>query len=557
VHHQPIEPLVTVARWKEGTLTVWEATQWLNGARKVYSDSFGLPEEAVRVLSRYVGGGFGAKARSWLHGVLTAAAARRVQRPVSLVLTRAQMFTLAGRRPRTMQRVTVAAERDGLLTAILHETTTETSQVTDFVEHAGKLTTDLYACPNVEVRHRLARLDLSSPAHTRCPGVAPGLFALESALDELADVIGIDPVDLRRRNYAAVHPHSGRPWSSKHLDDCYTRGMELIGWPERPPRPRERRDGETFVGFGMATAAYTANRIGCHADARLFADGSVSIALASHDMGTGTATVLAQVAADRLGVSINRVAIELGDSSLPRAPASYSSLTVPSASPAVMGVAERLLDQLTHLAATDQRSPVYGCDGAAAVDGAIHACGGTLTFAELLGATGRSEVSATFFSAPGAEHETYSFGTFGAVFAKVRVDPDLGTVRLVRLAGCYDVGRVLNEKTARSQLIGGIVWGVGMALTEETLVDTRTARYVTRNLADYRIPVNADIPDIDVEILDEPDPHISGVGAKGLGEISTSGTAAAIANAVFNACGRRIRVLPIGPASLLAASSST
>ena len=547
-HHNPMEPHATVAWWDADRLTVYDSTQYVSGVQKTLSKVLGVAPEQIHVISPYVGGGFGCKGSMWSHVALAALAARRVGRPVKLVLERTEMFGPVGARPRTEQYLQLGARRDGSLVAVSHSVLSHTSLLEDFTEPSATVTRMLYACPNLKTRQRLVALNVGTTTFQRAPGESTGTFALEVAMDELAVATGVDPVELRLRNYAERDPESGRPWSSKSLRDCYADAARRFGWAARSA-PHTMRDGDDWIGWGMATATYPANRMKASASARYLPDGTAVVGTGTQELGTGSYTVLTQVAADALGLDPGAVRLELGDTALPEAPVSGGSMTVASVSPAVQAACVQAREALLRLCVT-QRVPGV----TAASTNELIVSGGWIAerghpqrcvriTAVLAQAPG--EISATATTAPGPERQQYAMHAFGAVFAEVRVDADLGRVRVPRIVGTYGVGRLLNRKTGISQLVGGIVWGVGMALLESSEFDERTGRIVNANLADYHVPVHADIETIDVEVLDEIDPHVNPLGAKGIGEIGITGVAAALANAVFHATGRRVRSLPI------------
>lgn len=553
-HHNPIETSSTIASWDEGRLTLRDSCRWVQGLQKAAAGAFGLVPDAVRVVSPFVGGAFGAKGFLWNHVILAAAAARVVGRPVKLVLSREDMCTSTGHRPKTIQRVALAATSEGLLTAIRHETISETSTVNRYVEPCGLLTRGLYACPSISVTHRVAPINLPPPLVMRAPGEAPGLFALESAMDELAEAIGLDPLEIRLRNYADRDPYEGRPWSSKHLEECHRIGAERFGWRDRPRLPRSMKAGDRLVGWGMATAAYPGNRRPAGAKVSLLPDGTAIITTATHELGNGAATVLTQIGADALGLPVDRVRIDLGDSNSPQAPATAGSWTTASVGSAVRAAAERALAELIALARSHPDSPLWEArpEEITPHEGRLALRDNLLrgeTYADIILRAGMPAIEVECESRPGAERGAFSFESYGALFAEVQVDP-LGQVRATRLVGVYDVGRILNPKAAHSQLIGSIVMGVGMAFMERTAYDP-SGRIINDNLAEYAIPVNADIPAIDATFLDIPDPHINAIGARGVGELALAGVAAALANAVHHATGKRIRDLPIIPEKLL------
>ncbi|MYS87671.1 xanthine dehydrogenase family protein molybdopterin-binding subunit [Embleya scabrispora] len=546
-HMNPMEPCTTTAHWVGDRLTVYDSTQYVSGVRDALASAFGVPPANVRVLSGFVGGGFGSKGTVWPHVLLAAAAARLVDRPVRLALTRPQMFTSCGTRPATRQRIVLGAHRDGRLTAIGHDGTSATSPGENVVESTGGLTSILYACPNVTIRQRIVRLDMQAPTFQRAPGRAPGSFALESALDELAHELRMDPVELRLRNHADADPSSGRPWSGKHLRECYRVGAERFGWDPADRTPGTRREGDVLIGTGMASATHEMDPGPAAAYAELRVDGTAVIGVASHDIGTGTYTVLGQIAADVLGLPPERIIVRLGDTDLPEAPPSIGSQTVAYVGPAIRRACEAVRDDLLAAAVADPESPLYRRE-----IGAIEF--GPRTYVAELARIGEPSVSAVGHHHPDA-NSRYAVHSFGAHFAEVAVDALTGTVRVRRMVGAFDVGRVINPRTARSQLLGGMTFGLAQALMEATVIDPRRGHVVEPHLAGYHLPVNADIGTLDVLFVGEPDPHISDLGARGAGEIGVVGAAAAIANAVFHATGVRVRTLPITPDRVVAGSA--
>jgi xanthine dehydrogenase YagR molybdenum-binding subunit len=470
--------------------------------------------------------GSGPGLRAWAHVFLAALAARVVKRPVKLVLTRPQMFTVPGYRPLTVQKVALGATRDGRLTAIRHEATGQTSTYEEYTETVLDPTRQLYACPNVQTHYRIAAMNVHSPTPMRGPGEATGLYALECALDELAVALKMDPVELRLRNHADVDPQSGRPWSSKSLKQCYQQAAERFGWAKRDPKPRSMRDGRQLIGYGMATASWPTHRRPASARVTVNADGTAVVRTASADIGPGTYTVLTQIAAEVLGLPVGKVRVELADSRLPKAPVEGGSMTVASTGSAVYDAAVAARDEVRKLGDGDD-------------------------LAAVLKRHRKDSVEATRESKQGPEGEKFAMRAFGAQFVEVRVDADLGTVRVARFVSAIAAGRIVNPKTARSQAIGGIVGGLGMGLLEETVWDPRNARVVNANLADYHVPVHADVPPIDVIFVDEHDEHVNPIGAKGIAELALVGVAPAVANAVYHATGRRVRDLPITPDKLL------
>jgi xanthine dehydrogenase YagR molybdenum-binding subunit len=555
-NHNPMEVHSTIAQWNGDALLLYESTQGIFSVRNTVARHFGIPPDTVRVVAYFTGGGFGSKGGPWSHESLAAMAAREVGRPVKLVLTRRQMFGPVGGRPRTEQRVTLGASKDGALTAVRHHSKSNTSTIEDWVEPALNQTRLLYACPNVETTYDLVRLNVGTPTFMRAPGESTGTFALESAMDELAYALEMDPVELRLKNYAEQDPESGKPWSSKALRQCYASAAQRFGWSRRNPKPRSMRDGRWLVGWGMATATYPARRAPAAAVARMMPDGRVFVRAGTQEIGCGTYTAMTQIAADALGVAPDRVRFELGSTDMPDNPASTGSVTAASTGSAVHDVAVALRQKLVQLAVGDPQSPLHGASEAAVqvADGRLSLVSDSSrgeSYAALVARSGGQPIEATVAARPGADTQQYSMHSFGAVFTEVRIDPDLAIVRVPRVVTAHAVGRILNAKTARSQIMGGVVWGVGMALEEETLIDPHAGRYVNADLAEYHVPVNADIGDIDVAFIEEPDDHVSTVGAKGVGEIGITGVAASIANAVYHATGRRVRELPIRVERLL------
>ncbi|MEW9584808.1 xanthine dehydrogenase family protein molybdopterin-binding subunit [Paraburkholderia sp. DGU8] len=549
-HHNPMEPHATMARWDGPHLTLYDSTQGVSNAAQAVAKVFGIAPGDVRVISPFLGGGFGCKGSSWSHVSLCAMAAKQTGRPVRLVLERPQMFGPVGARPHTEQHFTIAARHDGTLTAMRHDSFSNTSMIEDWTETCCMVTRMLYAVPNQVTTHRLVPLNLGTPTYMRAPGETTGSFALESAMDELAAALNMDPLALRLKNYAEFDPQENKPWSGKSLRECYQIGAQKFGWARRPAAPRSMRDGNTLIGMGMATVTYPANRSEASAIARILPDGTAMVASGTQDIGTGTYTVMTQVAADALGFPPEKIHFALGDSTLPRAPGSGGSQSAASVSPAVRDAASQARSRLIALALADPASPVHGLalDDITVDNGWVVSRtqpGKRDPAAAIIARSGGQPIEATSTVEPGSEKHTYSFHSFGAVFVEVHVDADLGTIRVPRVVAVYDVGRVLNQKTARSQLMGGIVWGVGAALQEESTLDTRYGRFTNANLAEYHVPVNADIASLDITFLDRPDPYINSLGVRGIGEIGITGVPAAIANAVYHATGVRVRDLPI------------
>jgi xanthine dehydrogenase YagR molybdenum-binding subunit len=555
-NHNPLEPHATIAAWDGDALTLYDSTQNVSGARRTAAHSLGIDPEKVRVICPFVGGGFGSKGTTWSHVVLAAMASRMAGVPVKLVLERNQMYGPVGARPLTEQHLQLGAGRDGKLLAVTHDTISSTSFVDDFVEPCTAVTRKAYASDSLQTSQRLATLNVGVPTYMRAPGESSGSFALESAMDELAYALKMDPVALRLVNYAEKDPEKDIPWSSKSLRECYRAGAERFGWARRKPQPGSMRANGKLVGWGMATAAYPANRKGAKASARINPDGTVLVRSGTHDLGTGTYTVMTQIAADALGLPVSRIRFELGDTTFPEAPVSGGSQTVASVGPAVHQAALAARDKLIATALGDNESALHGLNAneVDTVDGWLVARADPKrrdSMAAVVARNGGKPIVGEASAEPGDEKKRYAMQAFGAVFVEVHVDPELGTIRVPRVVGAYGVGRVINRKTTHSQLMGGIVWGIGMGLMEKTEMDWRVGRAVNANLADYHVPVNADIGEIDIIVVDEQDKHINELGTKGVGEIGITGVAAAIANAIYHATGKRIRDLPITPDKLI------
>ena len=550
-HHNPMEGPVTVAWWEGDRLTLYDSTMGVRASQLTVANLLGLPLTHVRVLAGFVGGSFGMKAMVWPHVTLTAMAARTVGRPVRLNLTRPQLFTTSGQREEQEQRIALGATRAGRLTAIHHEKLSLTSHFDDWAEPPTGVSSQLYACEHYRGVHRLIRANTMTPTFTRGPGEALGVFTLECAMDELASTLGLDPADLRMRNHTAVDDR-GHAWSSDGLPECLHLGAACFGWAERDPTPRSTRDGDWLIGTGMAAAAYPIAFFmpEQRARARVHADGSAVVQMAAVEFGTGALTMATQVAADALGLEPDAVTFQAGDSDLPNATATVGSAGAGMISSAVHVAGTALRAQLLELALADPGSPLHGADAAT-----ILIAGGVLTahtgaqdrYVDILARNHMADAEATGRWRPPAFDGPYGLLTFGAQFAEVAVDPELGLVRVRRLLGAFAPGRVLNPLLARSQLMGGMLWGMSQALLEGNAMDPRTGRWAASNLAEYLVPVNADAPDVVIEFVEVHDELVGPLGAKGVGEIGQVGVAAAIANAVLHATGRRVRELPIAP----------
>ena len=549
-HHNPMEPHATLASWDGEKLSIEDSTQYVAGVRRTLAKTFGISPDLVHVRSSFVGGAFGGKGSAWSHVILAAMASRQLGRPVRLVMQRPQLFGPVGGRPATAQTIRMGTDADGRLTALEHKSTSTTSTIEDWVESCAVVTRQLYASQAVATSHRLVKLNVGTPTFQRAPGESTGMFALESAMDEMAIAAGLDPMAFRLRNDAQRDEQKNAPYSSKALSECYRVAAERIGWSRRSATPGTLRDGHWLVGLGCASATRPAKRSPCAARVRITADGRALVSSSTSEIGCGNYTVMAQVAADALGLAVDRVRFELGDTSLPEAPISAGSMTMESVGSAIDAACVEARKQLIAKTIADPDSALHGAaaDDIVIEDGWLRAktgAGRRDNVAVLLSRLGGAPVVAEGSSKPGDEDKQFSMNSFGAVFAEVHVDRDLGIVRVPRIVGRFGAGRIINAKTAHSQLLGGIVWGLGMALTEESVLDPRSGRFVNANLAEYHVMVNADIADIDLAFVDEVDPHVNSLGAKGLGEVSMTGVTGAVANAIFNATGKRIRDLPI------------
>ena len=552
-HHNPMEAPSTVAAWEGGRLTIHESTMGVRATQLTVAHLLGLPLAHVRVIAPFVGGSFGMKAMVWPNVTLTAMAAREIGRPVKLMLTRPQMFTSNGHREEQEQRISVGATREGRLTAIDHEKLSVTSPFDDWAEPATGVSSQLYACESFRGVHRLIRGNTMTPTFTRGPGEALGVSTLEMAMDELAYELGIDPLELRLSNHTPVDARGNR-WSSDGLPECLQLGAERFGWAARDPRPRVRRDGNWLIGTGMAAAGYPIAFImpEQRARARIHADGSAIVQTATQEFGTGVLTMATQVGADALGVDLRAMEFEAGDSDLPNNSAAVGSMGSAMVSGAVHAAGAALRRQLVAMAVADEGSALHGVDA-----DSVSVTGGRMTsaarpdagdtYGELLARNHLADAEAMGSWQPPPPDTPHGLVTFGAQFAEVAVDPDIGLVRARRLLGVFAPGRVLNPLLARSQLMGGMLWGLGQALLEGNHMDGRSGRWAASNLAEYLVPVNADAPDVTIEFVEVRDDVVGPLGAKGVGEIGQVGTAAAIANAVFHATGRRVRELPIAP----------
>jgi xanthine dehydrogenase YagR molybdenum-binding subunit len=514
-NHNPMEPHSTLASWCGDQLTLWSKSQFPTNEVAQIAANFGIPAEGIKVICPYIGGAFGTTLRTWPHVTIAALAARQVRRPVKLTLTRRQMFYITGYRPRTIQRLSLGGDQSGRLSAIVHDGVGETSRYEQFVEALTMVSTYLYSCTNVRTRYRLIPLDVSTPNHMRAPGESSGIFALESAMDEFAAKLQVDPVQLRIRNEPTLDETGGRPFSSRSLIKCIEVAADRFCWSRRNPHPRSMRDGRWLIGLGMACATYPTLQGAAGARVRLMPNETAEIEVATTDMGPGTYTSLTQIAADVLGLPMARVCVRIGCSTFPSTPAHGGSMTMTSVGSAV------------HAACLAARK-------------------------QALVQAGDQVVQVEISCSPSEERNRYSTHSFGAVFVEVAVDRDLGVIHLRKAVGAYAAGRIINPRLAHSQCIGGMVGGIGMALMERTIIDSRSGRPVNASLTDYLVPVNADVGCVlEALLVEEEDHHVNSIGVKGLGELALIGIAPAIANAVYHATGRRIRELPIRIESLI------
>ena len=575
--HNPMEMHATVAVWAGNELTLYECTQGVVNHRVVMSEVLGVPRENVRVISRFIGSGFGGKLFPWPQSTLAAAAARQLNRPVKLSVDRRMMFSNVGHRPRTQQRIRLGATADGKLTAIRHDFLSETSLNDDFMEHCGEQTPFLYSCPNLVVTAGMVRRNVGAPAPMRGPGAVPGLFALESAMDELAIKLKMDPVELRLKNDATRDEGKNLPFSSRHLKECYTTGAEKMGWKQRTPEVGSmKRDGK-IIGWGVGGASWAAARIPCTASVELCPNGRICVRCATQDIGTGTYTIFAQVMSAKTGVPLDRIDVFLGDTGLPDGPTSGGSMVTSAVLPAATTAVGEAVTRLLHVATLIPQSPFHGMEpkqpgpfertgafesttgqGAKVVGAALHS-GSELTangipFEEVLRMANLSGINATGKTFPSFEDpkaKEYSLHSFGAHFAEVEWEPDIARLRVSRIFSIFDCGRIINLKAGTNQILGAAVMGVGMALFEGTHYESTRAQPINGNFADYLVATCADLPDLNVTFLDYPDLIVNEYGARGIGEIGMAGVAPAITSAVYHATGVRVRDLPVRIEDLL------
>ncbi|MEY2518623.1 MAG: xanthine dehydrogenase YagR molybdenum-binding subunit [Verrucomicrobiota bacterium] len=557
--HNPIEMSGTIAVWEgDQKLTLYDATQFVKGVQNVLSRAFGLELENVRIICPFVGGAFGCKGAVWMHILLAAMGAKVTGVPVKLHVTRRNMFVGTGHRTPTRQTLSLAATRDGKLQAMQHVSETLTSPVGQFTESCGARSTGLmYESPSIRVEETVYPVNVSTPTFMRAPGECPGTYALECAMDELAIALKMDPVAFRLANHADNHPTKNVPFSAKHLKEAYQLGAEKFGWAKRNPEPRSMRDGDLLVGWGMATATYPAHKMSAAAKVILRADNTATVQCATHDLGTGAYTAFTQISSEQLGLPFENITFELGKSDFPFGPVAGGSNSTGTVGTAIHEAAVLTHKALAELAVKDAKSPLYNAkleDIAMVAEGRLGLKGDNAksdVYADILKRAGKDSIEVQSEQKPPEENKKQAFQSWGAHFCEVKIDPLLPRVQVTRVVSVMNCGRVVSAKTARSQILGGVTMGLGMALTEETSYDPATGLPVIRNLADYHVPTNADVPEIDVSFVGEPDFAFNPIGARGMGEIGITGIAAAIANAVYHATGKRVRDLPITPDKLI------
>ncbi|WP_348760417.1 xanthine dehydrogenase family protein molybdopterin-binding subunit [uncultured Salinisphaera sp.] len=553
--HNPMEMHATTAYWNDGDLTFYEASQGVVFAKNTIAAVFGINPARVDARAPYIGSGFGSKLWIWPNAVAATAASRELGRPVQLVVPRAQMFTTTGHRPATHQNIKLGADANGKLQAIVHDSVNSTSFVGHYVETCGSVTKSLYDCDNVRVTHATAQVNQGTPTSMRAPGAAPGLFALESAIDELAEKIGMDPLALRKANYTETDGSKGLPFSSIHLMECYERGAKAFGWDKRNPEVGSMKNGNEILGWGVAACNWEALKRDCNARVALRADGRAFVSCATQDIGTGTYTIVAQTAADVLGLPLDKIEVELGDSAYPSGPLSGGSWASASALPAIHAAAKKAADQLKGYAVEEgavfadaDPEKITLADGKLSMDG-----GDSVAFVDVLQQRKVAEAFGEAYTS-GATGDEYSFRSFGAHFVEIAWDPGISRLRVNRVVSAIDCGQIINSKTASNQVEGAIAMGIGMALFEQTEYDHRSGMPVNNNYAEYLVPTHADYPeDVNVLLLDYPDYKFNDLGLRGIGEIGITGMAAAVANAVYHATGKRVRDLPIRIEDLMSA----
>jgi xanthine dehydrogenase YagR molybdenum-binding subunit len=557
--HNPMEPGSIIANWEgQDKVTVYTKTQGVQSTQRSIQDAFKVPLENITVHAEHVGGAFGMALRTWPYEIAAIMGAQKVGRPLKLVLHREQMFTNVGYRPATLQKIGLGATPEGKLTGLTHEATANTSTYEEFTEATVNISRFLYACPNVTTRYRLVPVNVCTPIWMRGPGEASGCFALESAMDELAHELNLDPLEFRLRNHADMDPERNLPWSSKHIKECYQLGSERIGWKDRKLQPGTNKDGEWLIGYGMGTGSFGAFRGSASVKAVLQPDGNLLLQCSVNDMGPGTATMMTMVASKSMGLSAGKIKVQMGSTGLPPGPTQGGSTVTSTVGSAVHEVCVGLKEQIAALASKE--SSVFHTERVHEVkaeDLVFSEAGISLkndpsvkiTYNELFRQNSLSNIQLTRESK--GQNQPYSMYSYSVHFVKLRVHPSTGRIKIDHIVSTADAGTIVSPTTAESQMIGGAVGGIGMALMEDMVIDHRFGRPINNNLADYHVPVNADIPNIDVLFVNKKDPYTNPMGSKGLGEIAIIGVAPAVANAVFNATGKRIRSLPITPDKLL------
>ncbi|HXO04777.1 MAG TPA: xanthine dehydrogenase family protein molybdopterin-binding subunit, partial [Candidatus Sulfotelmatobacter sp.] len=549
--HNPMEMHATIAVWNKDKVTLYESSQGVVNHHNVMSEMLGIPLENIEIISKFIGSGFGGKLFPWPHSLLAAVAARRIGRPVKVSVPRTLMFTTVGHRPAIQQRMRLGATQDGKLVSFQNDILQHTSLVDDYVEDCTQVSSLLYSCPNNSAIQHLAHLNVGTPTPMRGPGRTPALFAIESAMDELAVKLNMDPLELRLKNYAETDEASNLPWSSKHLREAYQTGAERFGWSKRNPKVGSMRNGDLILGWGMATCNWPASRHAAEVRVRLLADGSARASCATQDIGTGTYTIFAQVVSDKTGLPLDKIEVVLGDSALPPGPISGGSSATSTVLPAIVEATQKAVDAVIQVAVRTPGSPFQNADAKTLkmTQGRIHAQDKSpdtgvpfeniLALRNLVGLDGHARTDAD------ANAKKFSTHSFGAHFCEISFDPGIARLRVTRWLTVIDGGRMINAKTARNQMLGGVVMGIGMGLFEATVYDTRNGHPINNNFADYIVPVNADIPEMDCIFLDYPDTVLNEYGARGIGEIGLTGVASALTSATYHATGVRVRNLPI------------
>jgi xanthine dehydrogenase YagR molybdenum-binding subunit len=549
--HNPMEMHATIAVWNKDKVTLYESSQGVVNHHNVMSEMLGIPLENIEVIAKFIGSGFGGKLFPWPHSLLAAVAARKVGRPVKVSVPRTLMFTTVGHRPAIQQRMRLGATQDGKLVSFQNDILQHTSLVDDYVEDCTQVSSLLYSCPNNAAIQHLAHLNVGTPTPMRGPGRTPALFAIESAMDELAIKLNMDPLELRLKNYAETDEASNLPWSSKHLREAYQTGADRFGWSKRDPKVGSMRNGDLILGWGMATCTWPASRHAAEVRVRLLADGTARTSCATQDIGTGTYTIFAQVVSDKTGLPLDKIQVVLGDSALPPGPISGGSSATTTVLPAIVEATQKAVDAVIQVAVRTPNSPFQNADAKTLkmTQGRIHAKDKSpdtgvpyqdiLALRNLVGLDGQAKTDAD----PNAKK--FSVHSFGVHFCEISFDPGIARLRITRWLTVIDGGRMINAKTARNQILGGVVMGIGMGLFEATIYNPRNGHPINNNFADYIVPVNADIPEMDCIFLDFPDTVLNEYGARGIGEIGLTGVASALTSAVYHASGVRVRNLPI------------